>query len=141
MNNDGSLTVGSNATGQTFAQVVGSNPSAVQNFFQNSSNSGFANIFNTDLTNLTDPTTGPLNAEVTENTAEEQDLTTDITNFQTQLSNQQTALTAQYDSVNASLQSYPLLLQEVTETLGTLNSGTSSTGQLISSEPTLTSGL
>ncbi|MGC1371164.1 MAG: flagellar filament capping protein FliD [Candidatus Sulfotelmatobacter sp.] len=141
MNNDGSLTVGSNASGQTFAQVVGSNPSAVQNFFQNSSNSGFANIFNTDLTNLTDPTTGPLNAEVTENTAEEQGLTTDITNFQTQLSNQQTALTAQYDSVNASLQSYPLLLQEVTETLGTLNSGTSSTGELISSEPTLTSGL
>ncbi|HTU40740.1 MAG TPA: flagellar filament capping protein FliD [Candidatus Aquilonibacter sp.] len=141
MNNDGSLTVGSNASGQTFAQVVGSNPSAVQNFFQNSTNTGFANIFNTDLTNLTDPTTGPLNAEVTENTATEQGLSTSIANFQTQLSNQQTALTSQYDSVNASLQAYPLLLQEVTETLGTLNSGTSSTGQLISSEPTLTSGL
>jgi flagellar capping protein FliD len=141
MNNDGSLTVGSNAAGQTFAEVVAANPMAVQNFFQNASNTGFANSFNTDLTNLTDPTTGPLNADVAENSAEEQDLATNISNFQTQLTNEQTALTQEYDSVNASLQAYPLLLQETTEVLGTLGSGTSDTGALISSEPTLTSGL
>jgi flagellar hook-associated protein 2 len=141
MNNDGTLTVGTNASGETFAQVVAANPSAVSNFFQNSSSTGFANNFNTDLTNLTDPTSGPLNVDVTQNTAEEQDLSNNITNLQTQLNNEQTALTQEYDSVNASLQAYPLLLQEVTETLGTLGSGTSTTGQLISSEPTLTSGL
>lgn len=141
MNNDGTLTVGSNASGQSFAQIVSANPSAVLNFFQNASNAGFANVFNTDLTNLTDSTTGPLNVDVAQNEAEQQTLTSNITNFQTQLSNQQTQLTQQYDSVNASLQAYPLLLQQVTETLGTLGSGTSSSGALISSEPTLTSGL
>jgi flagellar hook-associated protein 2 len=140
-NNDGTLTVGTNAAGQTLAQIVAGNPSQVLNFFQNSSGTGFANVFSADLTNLTDPTAGPLNAEVTQNTNEEQDLSNNIATFQTQLNNQQTQLTQQFDSVNASLQAYPLLLQEVTETLGTLNSATSSTGALISSEPTLTSGL
>ena len=111
------------------------------NFFQNASGTGFANTFNADLTNLTNATTGPLNADVTQNEATQQDLSNSIANFQTQLSAQQTELTQEYDSVNASLQAYPLLLQEVTETLGTLGSGTSATGELISSEPTLTSGL
>ena len=140
-NNDGTLTVGSNPSGQTFAQVLAANPSAVLNFFQNSSGTGFANNFNTDLTNLTDPTTGPLNIDLSQNEAENADLTTTIATFQAQLATETTALTSQYDSVNASLQAYPLLLQEVTQTLGTLGSGTSTTGSLISSEPTLTSGL
>jgi flagellar hook-associated protein 2 len=139
--NNGTLSLGLNAQGQTFAQVLAANPSAVQNFFQNSTGTGFANTFNTDLTTLTDPTSGPLNAELTQNNAENQDLTNSITNLQTQLTAQTTALTQQFDSVNASLQAYPLLLQEITETLGTLGSGTSASGSLISSEPTLTSGL
>ncbi len=141
MNNDGTLTVGTNAAGQSLSQIVADNPSEVLNFFQNSSSTGFADSFNADLTNLTDPTTGPLNADIAQNTATEQDLSNSIQNFETQLNTEQTALTSQFDSVNASLQAYPLLLQEVTETLGTLGSGTSSTGELISSEPTLTSGL
>jgi len=141
MNNDGTLTVGSNAAGQTFADVLASNPSAVVNFFQNAGGTGFANNFNAYLTNLTDPTTGPLNIDLAQDQAEGTDLTTSISNFQANLTTETAALTSQYDSVNASLQSYPLLLQEITETLGTLGSGTSSTGSLISSEPTLTSGL
>jgi flagellar hook-associated protein 2 len=141
MNNDGTLTVGSNAAGQSFAQVVAANPSAVVNFFQNSAGTGFANNFNADLTDLTAPTTGPLNVDLTQNQAEQSDLTTTINNFDSQIALQTTQLTSEYDSVNASLQSYPLLLQEITETLGTLGSGTSASGSLISSEPTLTSGL
>jgi flagellar hook-associated protein 2 len=141
MNDDGTLTMGSNAAGQTFAQVLAANPAAVQSFFQNSSGTGFANKFNTDLTNLTNPTTGPLNVDLAQNQAEGQDLTTTINNFDTQIVAEQTQLTQQYDAVNASLQQYPLLLQEVTETLGTLGSTTSSSGALVSSEPTLTSGL
>jgi flagellar hook-associated protein 2 len=140
-NNDGTLSLGLNASGQTFTQVLATNPSAVQNFFQNVSGTGFANTFNSDLTNLTDPTTGPLNAELAQNNAESQDLTNSINNLEVQLTAQTAALTQQYDNVNASLQAYPLLLQEITETLGTLGSGTSSSGALISSEPTLTSGL
>jgi flagellar hook-associated protein 2 len=141
MNNDGTLTVGTNAAGQSLSQIVADNPSAVLNFFQNSSSTGFADTFNADLTSLTDPTSGPLNVDIAQNTQQEQDLSNSIQNFETQLSTEQTALTSEFDSVNASLQAYPLLLQEVTETLGTLGSGTSTTGELISSEPTLTSGL
>jgi flagellar capping protein FliD len=148
-NNDGTLTVGTTPvdssnpsnTGQTFAQVLSANPSAVQNFFQNASGTGFANVFNTDLTALTDPTQGPLNVDLTQNQSEQADLTTTISAFETQLNTETAALTAEYDSVNASLQAYPLLLQVTTETLGTLGSGTSTSGALISSGPTLTSGL
>jgi len=140
-NNDGTLTVGSNALGQTFAQVLAANPAAVVNFFQNSSATGFANAFNTDLTNLTNTISGPLYVDLAQNQAEQADLTTTINNFQAQLTAETTALTQQYDAVNASLQQYPLLLQATTEVLGTLGSGTSETGQIISSEPTLTSGL
>jgi flagellar hook-associated protein 2 len=141
MNKDGTLTMGLNPAGLTFAQVLAANPSAVQNFFQTGSGSGFAISFNADLTHLTNPTTGLLNIDLTQNQSEQADLTTTINNFETQLTSEQTALTSQYEAVNASLQAYPLLLQEITQTLGTLGSGTSSTGALISSQPTLTSGL
>jgi flagellar hook-associated protein 2 len=134
-NNDGTLTVDS----AQLASELSSNPSAVQNFFQNTSNTGFANNFNTDLTNLTNPTTGPLNVDLAQNTASQQDLTTNINNFETQLTAQQTQLTAEFDQVNASLEAYPLLLQQTTETLATL--GTSSTGSTGIGSPTLTSGL
>jgi len=133
-NDDGTLTVDSSQLNS----VLSSNPSAVQNFFQNSTATGFANNFNTDVTALTDPTAGPLNVDLTQNNAEQQDLTNSINNFETQLTAEQTQLTTEFDQVNASLQSYPLLLQEVTATLGTLGSGGTST---TSTTPTLTSGL
>jgi flagellar hook-associated protein 2 len=142
-NNDGTLTVGSTPApnSQTFAQVLAANPTAVQNFFQNASGTGFANAFNSDLTNLTSPTQGPLSVDLKQNQAEQADLNTTINNFDTQIALEQTQLTQRYDAVNASLQAYPLLLQVITETLGTLGSGTSASGALVSSGPTLTSGL
>jgi flagellar hook-associated protein 2 len=135
-NDDGTLTVDSSQ----LASILSSNPSTVQNFFQNASSTGFANNFNNDLTNLTDPTTGPLNVDLAQNSASQQDLTNSINNFQTQLAAQQTQLTNEFDQVNASLEAYPLLLQQVTETLATLGSGSSSdtTNTIL---PTLTSGL
>jgi flagellar hook-associated protein 2 len=139
LNNDGTLTVGTNPAGQTLSQLLTSNPAAVQSFFQNTSSTGFANNFNSDLTNLTDPATGVLNVDLAQNQASQQDLTNTINNFETQLSAQQTQLTSEFDAVNASLQAYPLLLQEVTETLGTL--GTGSSTSTTSLTPTLTAGL
>ena len=140
-NNDGTLSLGTSATGRTLAGALAANPAAVQNFFQNASGTGFANVFNSDLSNLTDPTSGPLNVEGAQNNAENQDLTNSITSFEQQLAAEQTSLTQQYDQVNASLQSYPLLLQEITQTLGTLNAGTSGSGSTVASAPTLTGGL
>jgi flagellar hook-associated protein 2 len=139
--NDGTLSLGLTPAGQTFAAVLASNPAAVQNFFQNSSGTGFATHFNADLTNLTAPTSGPLNVELAQNQAESADLTTTITNFENQLTTETTALTSQYDAVNASLQAYPLLLQLVTETLGSIGSSGSTSGTVSASTPTLTSGL
>jgi flagellar hook-associated protein 2 len=141
MNDDGTLTVGTNAAGQTLDQVLTSNPAALQNFFQNATSTGFANNFNTDLTNLTDPSTGVLNVDLAQNQAEQTDLNNTINDFETQLTSEQQQLTSEYDQVNASLQEYPLLLQQTTETLATLgeNSSGSSSGSGLS--PTLTSGL
>jgi flagellar hook-associated protein 2 len=134
-NNDGTLTVDSSQ----LASTLSSDPSAVQSFFQNATSTGFANNFNTDLTNQTNPTTGPLNTDLAQNSAEQQDLSTSITNFETQLTAEQTQLTSQYDAVNASLEAYPLLLQEMTETLATLS--TNSSGTTSTASPTLTTGL
>jgi len=139
MNNDGTLTIGSNAAGQTLDQVLSSNPSAALNFLQNPSSTGFADNFNADLTNLTNPTTGVLNADLAQNQNDQTDITNSINNFQTQLIAEQQALTTEFDQINASLQSYPLLLQETTETLATLDANSS--GSTSVSIPTLSSGL
>jgi flagellar hook-associated protein 2 len=139
-NNDGTLTLGTNAKGETLSTILASNPSVVQNFFQNASATSFANNFNSDLTNLTSSTSGPLYVELTQNQAEQSDLTKTITDFQTQLTTEQTQLTNQYNAVNASLQSYPLLLQATTEVLGSLAPYGSSSSSSVTT-PTLTGGL
>lgn len=138
MNNDGTLTVGQTPGGQTLDQVVAANLAAFQAFFQNGSSTGFANSFHNDLTNLTDPTLGVLNVDLAQNKTQQQALSDSINNFETQLAAEQQQLTNQFSQVDASLQAYPLLLQQVTETLATMGSGSSSTS---SSSPTLTSGL
>ena len=139
MNNDGTLTVGVTPGGQSLSTVLTSNPAAFQNFFQNSSASGFANKFHSDLMNLTDPTIGLLNMDLAQNKTQQRNLADNINNFERQLTVQQQQLAQQFSRVNASLQSYPLLLQQVTETLGTMGIGSSNGGG--STHPILTSGL
>lgn len=137
-NNDGTLTVGLTPGGQTLSQVLAANPTAFQNFFQNVSQTGFANNFGKDLSGLTDVTQGVLNVDIAQNTAQQQVLTSNISNFEIQLTAEQQQLTQQFNQVNASLQAYPVLLQAVTELIGSI-SVSSQTG--LSSTPTLTSGL
>jgi len=129
MNDDGTLTVNqvATATHPSFANELATNPSAVQNFFQNASSTGFANNLNTDLTNLTAPETGVLSEDLTANQNQQNDLTTEINNFQTQLTAQQTQLESVLNAVNASLEQYPFTLQEINAALGALNSPGSST--------------
>jgi len=133
MNNDGTLTVGNTPSGESLSQVLSDNPAAFQNFFQNTSSTGFANNFNSDLTNLTDPTVGILNADIAGNQQQQQALTDDINNFQDQLTAQQQQLTQQFDQVNSTLQEYPALLDEVTSLLSGLLPNTSSTSSTSSS--------
>jgi flagellar hook-associated protein 2 len=122
-NNDGTLTVNST----TLNSALTSNQAAVQNFFTNSSSTGFADRFNADLTNLTDPTDGILNQDLASNQSQQNDLGTEITNFQTQLAAQTTQLDQVFDQVNASLEEYPFTLQEVNAALGALNPNDTST--------------
>ena len=121
MNNDGTLTIGVNAEGQSLSEVLTSNPAAFQSFFQNADASGFADKFHTELMNLTDPTNGLLNVDLAQNKTQQRNLADNINNFERQLTAQQQQLIEQFSKVNAALQSYPLLLQQVTETLDTMN--------------------
>jgi len=142
MNDDGTLTVNQVATDThpSFANELATNPSAVQNFFQNSSSTGFANNLNSDLTNLTAPATGVLNEDLAANQNQQDDLTTEITNFQTQLAAQKIQLDQEFDAVNTSLEQYPFTLMEVTAALGSMTAGGSITGTTPSTNTTPTSG-
>lgn len=128
MNDDGTLSVDSTQLNS----VLNSNPAAVLNFFQNTSGTGFANNFNSDLMNLTDPTQGILSLDLTQNHTEQQGIASQISDFQSRLVTQQQQLISQYSAVNALLQEYPLLLQAVTQQLG-VTTPTSSTSSSSSS--------
>src|SRR5208337_1393622 len=125
-NSDGTLTVNDTAIdtataySPAFPDVLAANLSAVQNFFTNSNATGFADNFNADLTKLTDPSQGILNADLASNQSQQNDLTTEITNFQTQLAAQKVQLDQVFDQVNANLEQYPFTLQEITAALGSL---------------------
>ena len=140
LNNDGTLTVNnvSTPTDPSLADVLANNPGAVQTFFQNAQQSGFANNFHNDLTALTSPTQGILNVDIAQNSATQQALSKSISDFQLQLTAQQQQLTNQFNQVNANLQAYPLLLQQVTEIIGSLGS---QSGSGSSTTPILTKGL
>jgi flagellar hook-associated protein 2 len=148
LNNDGTLTVNQTATydsqgnllQQSLSNVLATNPGALQNFFSNSNSTGFADNLTADLTNLTDPSTGILNADLAENQGEQTDLTSEITNFQTQAAAQQAQLTQEFDTVNASLEEYPFLLEEVTAALGSIGTGTATAGTSPITNTTPTSG-
>ncbi len=129
MNNDGTLTVNTvaTATHPSLANVLATNPSAVQSFFQNSSHTGFADNFNNDLFSLTDVTNGILNVDIAGNKAQQKSLSTQIANLQDRLAAEQKSLTLQFDQVNATLEAYPSLLFEVTAEIGALSGNYSTT--------------
>ncbi len=148
LNNDGTLSVNEAATydpqgkvlHQSLANVLATNPAGVLNFFQNSNSTGFADNLNTALSNLTDPVTGIVNADLAENQGEQTAVTNEITNFQTQLAAQKIQLDQELSQVNANLEEYPFLLNEVTAELGSLTPGGSTTGATPSTNTTPTSG-
>ena len=148
LNNDGTLTVNQavtydsqgNVLHQSLSNVLATNPGALQNFFSNSNSTGFADNLNSALTQLTDPSTGILNADLAENQSEQNSVTNEITNFQAQAAAQKTQLTQEFDALNASLEEYPFLLQEVTAALGSIGTGTVGTGTTTNSNTTPTSG-
>ena len=123
LNNDGTLTINQTATDThpSLSNVLATNPSAVQSFFQNVGHTGFANNFSNDLFSLTDPSNGIVTVDIAGNSAQQKALATQISNLQDRLTAQQATLTLQFDQVNATLEAYPSLLFEVTAEIGALN--------------------
>ncbi len=115
VNNDGTLSVDSG----TLNNVLSSNFSDVQNFFQASS-TGFAQTFSSLLGNLTDPTQGPLNVELNGISQTQSSLTDQINNLQDLLTAQQQLWLQEYSQVNAELQQLPLTLQQINAQLGSI---------------------
>jgi flagellar capping protein FliD len=137
LNNDGTLTVNQLATDThpSLANVLATNPAAVQSFFQNASGTGFASNFNNDLFNLTDVTDGILNVDIAGNKTQQQALTTQINDLQDRLTTQQQQLTLQYAQVNATLEAFPSLLLQITSEIGALNGNYSVTPNTLNTAP------
>jgi flagellar hook-associated protein 2 len=123
MNDDGTLSADSSQLNSTLT----ANPSAVLNFFQNSSLTGFANNFAGDLQNLTDPTLGMLNIDLTQNQQEQTELANTVTNLQDQMAAQQQQLITEFSQVNALIEEYPFQLQAIDLQLGIQASGSNNT--------------
>jgi flagellar hook-associated protein 2 len=103
MNKDGTLTLDS----ATLDNAVQNNFAAVQGFMQGTSANGFASFLTTQLSTLTEPTTGAFSVDLQSMSTENKDLQTQIDNFQTYLNAQKTLLTNEYDQADISLQELP----------------------------------
>jgi len=114
MQNDGTLQVDSS----TLSNALSSDYSDVQNFFQ--STSGWGQLANTDMTQLTDPTQGPVAADINGLNQTNDDLTDQISDFQADMTGVQQQLTTQYDNLNSLLIEYPMQMQEAADQLASL---------------------
>jgi len=124
MNDDGTLSMNSSQ----LQSALSTDPSGVLNFFQNSSSTGFANNFATDLQSLTEPTQGILNMDLAQNRTQQQDLGNSISDIQDQISVQQKQLQTEFSQVNALLESFPYQLQAIQLELGITPSNSNSSG-------------
>jgi flagellar hook-associated protein 2 len=122
-NNDGTLSV----DGSALTAALTSDPAGVANFFQNVASTGFANNFAGDLQNLTDPTVGLLNIDLSQNQQEQTDLGNTVLNLQDQIASQQTQLINEFSQVNALIEEYPFLVQAIDLQLGIQPSGSANT--------------
>jgi flagellar hook-associated protein 2 len=115
MANDGTLSIDDAA----FNDALANNFPGVQNFFQGTTD-GFGTHFSTDLTSLTSPTEGVLNANLTEITSQQKVLTDTINNFEDRLAARQQQLIKEYSAIDAMLRQYPVTLQSINAQLATL---------------------
>jgi flagellar hook-associated protein 2 len=120
MQDDGTLQINS----ANLSQALSSNFSDVQNFFQ--STTGWGQAAGTQMLQLTDPTLGPVAADMNGLNQTSQGLTDQINDFELRMSAVQDQLTTQYSNLDALLQQYPMQLQQVAAQLGSLPSASSS---------------
>lgn len=117
MQDDGTLSVNSTELND----ALSNNFSAVQALFQSTSPQGITQKLSTDLLQLTDVTTGPLNVELNGINNSISDLNRQIQDFEGQLTVKQQQLTDQYSQINATLEELPSLLSQINSQLDSLN--------------------
>ena len=115
MANDGTLSVDQ----ATLNNVLNSNYANFQNFFQGLSAS-FGGHFSSDLTSLTSPTLGVLNATLSEIKNQQSTLSNTINDFEDRLAARQQQLIKEYSQIDAMLRQYPVTLQAINAQLATL---------------------
>lgn len=106
----------------TLSNALSSDYSDVQSFFQ--STTGWGQLANTEMTQLTDPTTGPIAVDINGLNQTSSDLTTQIQDFQANMTEVQQQLTSQYDSLDTLLIQYPMQMQEAADQLASLPGAT-----------------
>ncbi|MGH9467526.1 MAG: flagellar filament capping protein FliD [Terriglobales bacterium] len=116
MNEDGTLSLDTS----TLSAAMASNYSAVQNLFQQTSPTGFAQNFANDLSNLTDPASGPIALDQQGITLSTNDLNQQITDFQTNLNAQEQQLMQVYSQVAATIEEMPGMVSQTQSELGSL---------------------
>jgi flagellar hook-associated protein 2 len=121
MQNDGTLQINST----NLSKALASNYSDVQSFFQGVS--GWGQSASTEMLQMTDPTLGPVAADINGLQRTNDDLTNQINDFQASMTTVQQQLTSQYDSLNSLLIEYPIQVQEASDQLASLT-GSSSKG-------------
>lgn len=109
MNEDGTLAVDTS----TLQATMGSNYSAVVNFFQQISPAGFGANFNNDITNINAPGNGPVTLDQNGIQNEVTDLNQQISDFQANLNLQEQQLLQQYSQVAVVIQQMPTMLSQV----------------------------
>ena len=122
MQNDGTLQVNSSV----LSTALSSDYSDVKSFFQSTSPQGWGQVANTEMTQLTDTTQGPVALDINGLTQTNDDLSSQITDFQANMTSVQQQLTTQYDNLDSLLIRYPLQLQEAAAQLGSLPNSTTS---------------
>jgi flagellar hook-associated protein 2 len=116
VNDDGTLTVDNSQ----LTDVLSSQFNDVQSFLQNGS-TAFAQNFASDLDSLTDPISGPLNVEITQDTQSITGLQSQIADFESNLAATQQQLTDEYSQIDTTLEELPQMLAQVSSQLGSLS--------------------
>lgn len=112
LQNDGTLAIDV----PTLTNALNSNFSAIQNFFQSTTN-GVGQALTAGLTNIADPTQGSIALDLNGITAQQTDITSQIANLQANLTQEQQTLTTKYSNVNVILQQLPVLQKQLSQQL------------------------
>lgn len=122
MNDDGTLSVDS----ATLDDAIQDNFSAVQQFFEGTSQNGFSSTLSNQLQSMTNSADGAFTVELSSLKSNYNDLQSNITNFQNNyIAPLQASLTAEYDSAEIALQELSTTTQEINAELGNNNTSSS----------------